>query len=103
MCKKIFFKANCHLTTLVIMKFNHALCSVLKIKKSNLLALRPRVVWHSFGDNWITIHFVGHRMDSQLCPQLKMGFSNLRDSGICAMNNFEFWRQISLLLFVVCF
>ena len=34
---------------------------------------------------------------------LKMGFSNLRDSGICAMNNFEFWRQISLLLFVVCF
>ena len=35
--------------------------------------------------------------------KLKMGFSNLRDSGICAMNNFEFWRQISLLLFVVCF
>ena len=34
---------------------------------------------------------------------VKMGFSNLRDSGICAMNNFEFWRQISLLLFVVCF
>ena len=30
-----------------------------------------------------------------------MGFSNLRDSGICAMNNFEFWRQISGLLFVV--
>ena len=28
--------------------------------------------------------------------QLKMGFSNLRNSGICAMNDFEFWRQISL-------
>ena len=39
------------------------------------------------------------------CSQkkVKMGFSNLRDSGICAMNNFEFWRQISVLLFVVCF
>ena len=30
-----------------------------------------------------------------------MGFSNLCDSGICAMNNFEFWREISGLLFVV--
>ena len=35
--------------------------------------------------------------------EIKMGFSNLCDSGICAMNNFELWRQISLLLFVVCF
>ena len=37
---------------------------------------------------------------SELC-KLKMGFSILRDSGICAMNNFEFWWQISGLLFVV--
>ena len=39
-----------------------------------------------------------------LVHEVKMGFSNLRDSGICAINNFEFWRKISLfLLFVVCF
>ena len=44
-----------------------------------------------------------HKHYEQRLRELKMGFSNLRDSGICAMNNFEFWRQISLLLFVVCF
>ena len=32
---------------------------------------------------------------------LKMGFSNLHNSGICAMSNFEFWRQISGLLFII--
>ena len=46
---------------------------------------------------------VGSYLATYLPFLLKTGFSNLRDSGICAMNNFEFWRQISLLLFVVCF
>ena len=32
---------------------------------------------------------------------LKMGFSILRDSGICAMNNFEFWRSLSCYLLFV--
>ena len=59
--------------------------------------LDPPLCWYAFLSNQIA------KNSSMYVNKLKMGFSNLRDSGICAMNNFEFWRQISLLLFVVCF